>query len=162
MSSWEIIKGINFRQLKSLIVFLFTHPFFMISTVRATFSVMRIAQQEFPNIHGGHNKANAFRHALWNIFIAIECGKFSKDIDAVLKWTKDFTDWHEDFSPNKELPRIMDLHNNLIGRALYRETVGIDKNQWIALVKEELLKAVQIVSVEEVDKYPNQLVYLEN
>jgi hypothetical protein len=162
MSSWEIIKGLNFRQLKSLIFLLFRHPIFMTSTVRATFSVMTVAQREFPSIHGAHNKANAFRHALWNVFIAIECSKFSKDIDAVLKWTKDFTDWHEEFSPNEELPKAMDLHNNLIGRELYKEIVGRDKNQWIVSIKEELVNSVQITSVDNLEKYPNQLVYIEN
>ncbi|MFY0629214.1 MAG: hypothetical protein JXR05_02465 [Flavobacteriaceae bacterium] len=134
----------------------------MISTVRATFNVISVSQKEFPDIHGGLNKANAFRHALWNVFIAIECSKFSKNVEAVLKWAKDFTDWHEEFSPNEELARVMDLHNNLIGRELYRKAVNRDKNHWITLMKEELVNAVLIASVDAVDKYPNQLVYLEN
>jgi hypothetical protein len=162
MSSWKLIKGLNFRQLKSLLVLFVTHPFFMISTVKATFSVIKIAQKEFPNIHGQLNKANAFRHALWNVFIAIECSRFSKNTDAILLWTKEFTDWHEEFAPNEELAKIMDLHNNLIGRELYRKSEGKNKNQWIAFMKDELLKAIQIASVNDVANYPNQLVYLEN
>jgi hypothetical protein len=162
MSSWKIIKGLNFRQLKSLTVLLFKHPFFMLSTMKATFSVMRIAQKEFPNVHGLLNKANAFRHALWNVFIAIECSRFSKNTDAVLKWTKEFTDWHEEFAPNEELAKIMDLHNNFIGRELYKQTESRDKKQWVEFIKNQLLDAVQITSVTDVEKYPNQLVYLEN
>lgn len=162
MSFWNIVKGLKFNQLTSLFAWFLKHPFFMISTVRATFSAMTIAQREFPSIHGGYNRANAFRHALWNVYIAIECSKFSKDIDAVLKWTKRFTDWHEEFSPNEELPKIMDLHNNFIGRELYKGTLGKDKSQWITLIKDQLIHAVQIQSITDTEKYPNQLVYLED
>ena len=115
MLVWDVFKGIRFRQLKKLMLFLFKHPFFFISTIKATFDVLRISQREFPNTHGFNNKANAFRHALWNIFIAKQCSLFSKKSYEVILWTKEFTDWHEDFSPNEALPRIMDLHNNCIG-----------------------------------------------
>lgn len=45
--------------------------------------------------------------------------KREKDLDSIISWTKEITDWHEDFSPNKELARAMDLHNNFIGRELF-------------------------------------------
>ena len=162
MLLWNIIKGVRFRQLKSLLLFLFKHPFFLISTVKATFDVLRISQKEFPNTHGFNNKANAFRHALWNIFIAKQCTLFSRKNHKIISWTKEFTDWHEDFSPNEELARVMDLHNNCIGRELFLKTPKSTKNQWVILLKDELEYAVQIVSVEDVVNYPRQLVYLEN
>ena len=162
MLLWNIIKRVRFRQLKSVLVFLFKHPIFMVSTIIATFDVVRVSQKEFPNTHGFHNKANAFRHALWNIFIAKQCYLFSRKSHEVILWTKEFTDWHEDFSPNEALPRIMDLHNNCIGRELFLKTPKSTQNQWVILLKEQLEYAVQIVSVEDVENYPRQLVYLEN
>ena len=162
MQVWDVIKGVRFRQLKSLLLFLFKHPFFLISTVKATFDVLRISQKEFPNTHGFNNKANAFRHALWNIFIANQCTLFSRKNHKIISWTKEFTDWHEDFSPNEELARVMDLHNNCIGRELFLKTPESTQNQWVILLKDELEYAVQIVSVEDVVNYPRQLVYLEN
>ena len=162
MSSWKIIKGINFRQLKSLIFMLFKHPIFMISTVRVTFRVMRISEEEFPGIHGKHNKANAFRHALWNILIAKECARFSKKVEPVLRWTKDFTDWHEDFAPNEELPRFMDLHNNRVGREMYKKMSVKSQLEFITFVKEKLNEAVQITSIDAIEKDSMQLVYIEN
>ena len=78
MLLWKTIKGVRFRQLKSVLVFLFKHTIFMISTINATFDVVRVSQKEFPNTHGFHNKANAFRHSLWNIFIAKQCALFSR------------------------------------------------------------------------------------
>lgn len=84
MLLWKTIKGVRFRQLKSVLVFLFKHPIFMISTIKATFDVVRVSQKEFPNTHGFHNKANAFRHALWNIFIAKQCALFSRKSHEVI------------------------------------------------------------------------------
>jgi len=162
MLLWNIIKGVRFRLMKSVLVFLFKHPIFMVSTIIATFNVVRISQKEFPDTHGFHNKANAFRHALWNIFIAKQCSLFSRKSHEVILWTKEFTDWHEDFSPNEELSRIMDLHNNYIGRELFLKTPKSTHKQWVTLMKEQLHKPVQIVSVEDVVNYPSQLVYLEN
>ena len=127
-----------------------------------SFDVLRISQKEFPNTHGFNNKANAFRHALWNIFIAKQCTLFSRKNHKIISWTKEFTDWHEDFSPNEELARVMDLHNNCIGRELFLKTPKSTQNQWVILLKKELEYAVQIVSVEDVVNYPRQLVYLES
>ena len=92
MFVWDVIKGVRFKQLKSVLLFFFKHPVFMISTVIATFNAVRVSQKEFPNTHGFHNKANAFRHALWNIFIAKECSRFSKNNYEIILWTKEFTD----------------------------------------------------------------------
>ena len=126
MFVWDVIKGVRFKQLKSVLLFLFKHPVFMISTVMSTFNAVRVSQKEFPNTHGFHNKANAFRHALWNIFIAKECSRFSKNNYEIISWTKEFTDWHEDFAPNKELSKTMDLHNNYIGREMFLNTTHKD------------------------------------
>lgn len=92
----------------------------MFATIIATYETFRISQHHFPNIHGKHNKANAFRHALWNILIAKKASFFSAD-ERVLKWTKEITDWHEEFSPNSDMAKLMDLHNNAIGRNFYLE-----------------------------------------
>ena len=88
MFVWDVIKGVRFKQLKSVLLFFFKHlEVFMISTVIATFNAVRVSQKEFPNTHGFHNKANAFRHALWNIFIAKECSRFSKNNYEIILWT---------------------------------------------------------------------------
>ena len=65
------------------------------------------------------------------------------------------------FFPNEGPARIMDLHNNYIGRELFLKTPENTHKQWVILMKEQLHKAVQIVSVEDVVNYPSQLVYLE-
>tara|TARA_R110002073_G_scaffold15953_2_gene62120 strand:- start:48280 stop:48768 length:489 start_codon:yes stop_codon:yes gene_type:complete len=162
MSSWSIIKGLKFRQVAVLTGLFFRHPLFMFSTTRATFLAMKIAQKEYPGIHGRHNKANAFRHALWNILIAVKCHNFSNDLDLILSWTKRITDWHEEFSPNEELAKEMDLHNNRIGREMYTEVFQKDMNKIVKLMKEKLLEAIQVGAFQDFEKHQNQLVYLED
>lgn len=161
MSFWNIIKSLDFKQLWTLFLWFLQHPLFMFATAKATFSTVRIAQKEFPDIHDQNNKANAFRHALWNLLIAKESAKFSSDLEAILNWTKRITDWHEEFSPNKEMARLMDLHNNKIGRDKFLECKEKSKNQIVNLLKNELLNAVQIQYKTEFKNFENQFVYLE-
>ena len=161
MSKWEIIKNLNLKQIGALFVWFIKHPIFMLATFKATVNTIQIAQKEFPDIHNLHNKANAFRHAIWNIFIAKECNKYSKDIDKVLAWTKLITDWHEEFSPNQEMAKLMDLHNNAVGRKSYLE---LKDNPKIEIIKKLLLKlevAIKINQISEIDKI-NNLVFLED
>nr|WP_146106890.1 wnt family protein [Polaribacter porphyrae] len=132
------------------------------SAVFATLQTLKIAQKEFPNIHGNHNKANAFRHALWNILIAKKCRIFSDNLNKVVNWTTTFTDWHEDFVINDELPRLMDLHNNAVGRKLFLAWKD-EKTKTIAkLLKMELTNAKLIITKEGFNGVNNNsLVFLE-
>lgn len=133
----------------------------MFATAKATYSTVKIAQKEFPDIHDEHNKANAFRHALWNILIAKESAKFSSDLEAVLNWAKRITDWHEEFSPNKEMAKLMDLHNNKFGRNQFLDLKDKSTETIITTLKNELMNAVQVQQKSEFKNYENQLVYLE-
>ncbi|MGS2762555.1 DUF6973 domain-containing protein [Sinomicrobium sp. M5D2P9] len=94
------------------------HPLMLIPTAKATTNSLRISGDLFPKKHRGNGRANAFRHALWNILIAREAMKWNKNREKSLEWAKTITDWHEEFAPNKELAKIMDLHNNVIGRQI--------------------------------------------
>ena len=161
MSFWNIIKSLDFKQVWILFLWFLQHPLYMFATVKATYFTMRIAQKEFPDIHDQHNKANAFRHALWNLLIAKESAKFSSDLDAVLSWTKRITDWHEEFSPNKEMAKLMDLHNNKIGRNNFLNLKKNSTEVIVASLKNEFLNAVQVQQKSEFKNYENQLVYLD-
>jgi len=162
LSFWKIIKGLNWKQLSSLFVWFLKHPLYMIATVQATLQTFQISQKEFPNIHGKHNKANAFRHAFWNVLIAKKCARFSKNTKSILNWTQKITDWHEEFSPNEKLPEAMDLHNNKIGRDKYVEFGDLAVKEITKLMILELDHAVKISDVNEIQHHSHQLVYLED
>lgn len=161
MSFWNIIKSLNFKQLWILFLWFLQHPLFMFATAKATYFTIRIAQKEFPGIYDQDNKANAFRHALWNILIAKESAKFSSDVEEVLSWTKRITDWHEEFSPNKEMARLMDLHNNQFGRNKFLDLKEKSTETIVISLKNEFTNAVQVKHPSEFKNLENQLVYLE-
>ena len=162
MSFFDVVKNIKIGQIKQLIIWFFKHPSFLLATLYATFKTLKITQKEFPNIHGKHNKANAFRHALWNILIAKKCISSSNNLNHVLSWTTTFTDWHENFVVNKELPRLMDLYNNKMGRILFVQWKNKDTKEIVNLLKMKLESAIKITSKEEFETVNNNLVYLEN
>ena len=161
MSFWNIIKSLDFKQVWILFLWFLQHPLYMFATAKATYFTIKIAQKEFPDIHDQHNKANAFRHALWNLLIAKESAKFSSDLEAVLNWTKRITDWHEEFSPNKKMAKLMDLHNNKFGRNQFLDLKDKSTETIIITLKNELLNAVQVQQKSEFKNFENQLVYLE-
>ena len=161
MSIWAIIKNLKFSQVWHLFTWFLRHPIFMLASVIATFYTLKIAQREFPDIHDQHNRANAFRHALWNFLIANQCSIFSSDLNKILDWAKKITDWHEEFSPNKEMAKLMDLHNNAIGRNRFADFGKNPRNEIVKILKEEVLIARQVNNKSDFQKFKNQLVYLE-
>mgnify|MGYP000198918917 CR=1 FL=1 len=161
MSIWKLIKGIRCKQLIVLVGFFLKRPMFMLSTGKATSQTLDIVQEKFPGIHGKDNSANAFRHALWNYLIAVRCLKNEKNIKTILSWTKEITDWHEDFSPNEPLARAMDLHNNQIGRALFESHENKTEKEAIIALELKLMDAVRVDSCEEVEKHPTNLVFID-
>ena len=162
MSFWRIIKGIQLKQLISLVGFTLKHPFFMIATARATKNTLKTVQQKFPDIHGKDNKANAFRHALWNYMIAFYSSKYESNKELVSAWVKKITDWHEEFSPNKGLARAMDFHNNYIGRMLFLKNEVLTEKEAIKELEKLLDKAVKVSSIEIMNKNKKSLVYIED
>lgn len=161
MSFWKIIKGLNWKQLSSLIVWFLKHPLYMLATIQATLQTFRISQKEFPNIHGKNNKANAFRHAFWNLLIAKKCARFSSNTESILAWTKNITDWHEEFAPNEKLAEMMDLHNNKVGREKYLEFGNKPLKEIVKLMISQLNHAVKIRDVSEIQLHSHQMVYIE-
>jgi hypothetical protein len=160
MSFWKLIKGIRFKQLISLFGFSLKHPLLMFATIKATSHTMKIVQEKFPDIHGKDNKANAFRHAFWNYMIAVKCSRKEKHINAIISWTKEITDWHEDFSPNEPLARAMDLHNNHIGRELFQNHPSKTEREVINVLESRLIDAIQVNSCEEIEKHSINLVFI--
>lgn len=161
MAFITIIKNLDFKQILSLFWWFVKHPLFMLATIWATYKTLKIAENEFPKIHNLHNKANAFRHALWNILIAKYASKFSNNTTEILGWTKKITDWHEDFSLNEIMARKMDLHNNAFGRNQFQSLEDCTVGEIVVFSKKELQSAVSITKEIDFEKNKERLVYLE-
>lgn len=162
MALRTILKQIKAKQLFGFFRFFIRHPLFAVSTFFATVKTYKIAEKEFAKIHGKHNKANAFRHALWNALIAKSCSRYSKNREYIIQWTKDVTDWHEELFINEPLSREMDLHNNQIGRDLFLNNGKISSEELTNVLLKSLNSAVLVLSLKDVSEAINVLVYLED
>lgn len=86
---------------------LLTYPWRITKTRQASDDAKARAAVVFP---GGQyrNRADAFRHAYWNVLLA-------KRIN--LSWAQAFATAHE--SESSGVDKAMDLHNNAVGRGIY-------------------------------------------
>lgn len=75
-------------------------------------------------------------------------------------WSKRITDLHERLSPNNELAKIMDLHNNRIGRELFLNSFG-KKEEVTSVLQQKTTEAVQVKSLAEIEEQKKNLVFIE-
>ena len=161
----KLLKILEWRQIKGVIGFFFRHPFLFTSAIPATWECVAICDQLFGKTHHKNNKANAFRHALWNMMLTRNALRFERDPDKALGWAKIITDWHEDFSPNDPLARSMDLHNNDTGRRLYRLKFAdkrANNTQLTQALVPLLEKAVKIEHPNQVRDHHSRLVFIKD
>ena len=125
------------------------YPFFIGPTLKATRKSIEVATANYGKQHHKNTAANAFRHALWNYFIAKSCLNRTRKEQKVLRWTKRITDLHEDLMPNDPLARAMDLHNNEVGRKLISKFKQESENMVIQNLKDMAKRSKQIGSLED-------------
>lgn len=162
MKIWGVLALVKPKDLWSLTKLLLRFPMFAIPTIKATAKCIRICNRLFGNEHHNNNATNAFRHALWNFLIIIESKGWTTKEDKALLWSKLITDWHEEFSPNKDLARAMDLHNNQVGRNLFIENTTINTEEGINQLKAMIQNSAKVNTEEELLKYTNRLVHLKD
>src|SRR5690606_9031400 len=158
MVIWNRIKTLDFRQFFILSRVFISKPLYIIPTIKATKETVKICDRLFQHRHHGHNRENAFRHALWNYLICSKCFKVSGSLERSKAWAKKITDIHEELLPNEELEKQMDLHNNYVGLGLCSNTPK--KKDIIALLKDMMKEAVLIKKIEEIEHADGKLVYI--
>ncbi|GGZ43549.1 DUF6973 domain-containing protein [Mesonia mobilis] len=160
MAIWAKIKQLNLKQTFILGKTFLFRPGLLFPTYRATRQTVQICNRLFGKAHHKNNKTNAFRHALWNFLIAEKSFPQLNEKTKAIAWAKEITDLHEKLSPNPELPRTMDLHNNEVGRSLFQQEITSKK---IIEKLQEMMKEAQFVNqVAEIPNYPERLVYIES
>lgn len=157
MEVWTKIKNLNPQEFFILSKIFLLKPQFILPTYRATIKTIRICDKRFGKKHHKNNRTNAYRHALWNFLIAEECYKIGGSVEESLDWSKKITDLHENLSPNKELSRIMDLHNNKIGRQLFEEYHSTENRDILQVLEEKMNKAKKVDTVEEIENEKNMV-----
>jgi len=160
MNILSLIRRFNFWQLSKITVLVVRQPLFIIPTLKATRKTIRICDSLFGNTHHHHGKANAFRHALWNILICQKTFKFSRDTEKSILWAKRVTDLHEKIAPNPLLEETMDLHNNRLGRVYFNVLACASEKEIISFLKDKVNDSKLVKNVQEIRDFYNDLVYL--
>lgn len=161
MNVWRRIRQLSVRQLLQLSWVFLKNPLLVAPFIKATRQTLHISSVFFGKSHHNNGKANAFRHALWNILICAFFYKRNKNEEKSSLWAEKLTHLHEKLAPNNALEKAMDLHNNAIGRHLFLKNKDISEDKMIALVKEEAEKSQKVTSVNEIKKFKNTLVHID-
>lgn len=95
----------------------FKHPFSAVGLMdqrdKAYELTKKYYQDDFDSVN---NKADAFRHSIWNVVMAKEGWGLKGE---KLAWARDFSTAHEKGVKYNGNASEMDLHNNAVGRHLY-------------------------------------------
>ena len=73
---------------------------------------------------------------------------------------KKVTDWHEDSFPNKVLPKKMDLHNNEVGRYIFRQHPEKSENEIVELLNKMALESIKIDEYTSLSEFKNRMVHI--
>ena len=139
---------------------LMRRPLLIRPTLQATKQTMKISDTIYGKAHHKNGKANAFRHALWNIEICKKTFGVTKNVDKSIYWAKKITDLHEKLAPNATLETAMDMHNNEIGRILFISFFDQNESKIIDFVQKRAKNAQKMTKIEDIKKCRNELVYI--
>lgn len=160
MAIGKRIAALNFRELVVLCVVFLRRPLYLLPTYKATNRAVKISDRLYGNLHHEDNRTNAFRHALWNYLICEHCLPIAGSAEKGMSWSKKITDLHERLAPNEDLAKMMDLHNNRIGRELFISSSG-KEIEIIAVLQQMTEEAVQVKSLAEIEEEQSRLVFIE-
>ncbi len=160
MSVWGILKNLKLKEVSTLSKIFLKHPRYFIPTLRATLETIKVCDDEFGDAHHLDNPANAFRHAYWNFLICVKCYKVAGPREKVADWAKKITELHEDLSPNDELAREMDLHNNQIGREIFKK-YGDEIVEPVKYFKELMDHSNLVTTIDQIKNSGNNYVHIE-
>ncbi len=135
-------------------------PLLIVPTLQATKRTMKICDSLYGITHHKSNKANAFRHALWNFLICQKTTKIVKNSAKSIIWTQKVTNLYEKVTKNEILDEIMDLHNNAIGRNVFLLKKEQNEVEIVDFLQEMLKNAKKITKINEIPTTENQLVYI--
>jgi gamma-glutamyl:cysteine ligase YbdK (ATP-grasp superfamily) len=137
-----------------------SRPLLIGPTIKASKRTILVCNKLFGKGHHKSNKANAFRHSLWNVLICQKTLKKSKNKEKSIIWSKKVADLYEKVTQNEILDELMDLHNNEAGRKYFLELYDKKEDEIIDFLMKKCEKAHKIAQKEDFDNHKNELVYL--
>ena len=160
MRIWATLKTLSTLQLFKLAQLFVTRPHYIVLTLNASKKAMQISTEIYGETHHKSNKANAFRHSLWTVLLGRAVFQKTSDLKKAKDWALKFTNLHEELFVNKELDRVMDLHNNTFGIEKLDKLVKTTEGSAVNFLKMEAENAIQITNPQDVKPHLKQLVYI--
>jgi len=160
MNFIAIIKRVDLASFWKLTKLCLNHLLFLWPTFKATQACLKVSTQHFGRAHYQNTPANAFRHAYWNYLIAKYCTNWSQNQERILNWTKSVTDWHENAFKNRPLARLMDFHNNKIGRAIFLVSPDLPAEKAVLIFLEMTQNSLKISSESEIRQNISTLIHI--
>jgi sialic acid synthase SpsE len=120
-----------------------------------------LCDELFGQTHHRSNKANAFRHALWNILICHKTLKRTQNKEKSIIWTEKVTNLYEKVTDNEKIEKAMDLHNNKVGLNLFLSVFDKKEEEIIVLLQEMMKTSRKVTNFEDLVKFNQALVHLE-
>jgi hypothetical protein len=152
---------LNVGKLLKLSLLFLSRPLYIIPTINATKKTLLICDALYKGSHHRNNKANAFRHALWNLLICQNVMKFAKNKQKSVFWAQKVSDLYEKVTQNELLNEEMDIHNNTIGRIFFLNNMEQNDDEMIHLLQQMSQNAQKTSTIEEIECHQNMLVYLK-
>lgn len=122
---------------------------------------MVLCDELFGQTHHRSNKANAFRHALWNILICHKTLKKTQNKEKSIVWTEKVTNLYEKVTDNEKIEKAMDLHNNKVGLNLFSSVFEKKEEEIISLLQNMMEKSQKVINIDDFIKFNHNLVHLE-
>jgi len=160
MNIFGIIKRLSLKELFVLTGIMFSYPFYILPTFKATKKTLIVCDQYFKNNHHKNGIGNAFRHALWNVLICKYAFKINKNVTKSTNWAKKITDLHEKLAPNEPLENAMDLHNNEVGRVYFVKLKHNSLEEIVLFLEKKILRAKVVSDIKIMQNHNKDLVYL--
>jgi hypothetical protein len=161
MTLWKRIRQLGPGALWRLCLLLLSRPPLVLPTIRATRRTFKVTGQLYGKSQAGSGRANAFRHACWNALLACYSHASGLSPAASAEWAKKVTDLHENLVVNPKIDRLMDLHNNAVGRTLFLANSTQNEAFFIKMLQKMTKNAQKLIKNIKLDPDENDLVYIE-
>jgi hypothetical protein len=153
--------GLNIGQLWQLSLLFLKNLFLVFPTLKATKKTFAICNDLFGQEHQKSNRANAFRHIIWNILICKNSMQILKNKQKSVFWAQKLTDLYEKVTQNEVLDEDMDLHNNAVGRMYFLNLIDKSEAEIIDYVMTKMKNAQKVTAIQEMSRFKTSLVYIE-
>lgn len=161
MNIWSRIRQLKLGQLIQLSLLFLSKPLLIGPTLKATKRTMVLCDELFGQTHHKSNKANAFRHALWNVLICHETLKRTQNKKKSIVWTEKVTGLYENVTDNEKIEKAMDLHNNKVGLSLFSSVLDKKEDEIISILENMMEKSRKVTNLDDFITFDHVLVHLE-